>query len=366
MISIDRLKAVRKLIVHKNSGSPCPDGVASALLLRDALPDAEVLFVSHGVELESVKLEEGLLFCDIAPPRGKAEEFLKLGAIVLDHHETEKETVLRFKGRDLGVYADKEQHPGVSGALLAYESVWLPMKQPSKEDRKKYAEPQTTIDDKIARIKRFDEISEIANRFAVLAGVRDTWQKTDPMWEPACMQAAALSFWPWDEWPKDPFVTGIGQMVSMLDIGGVLVEKEKAKADRLAKQALIAKTSFGTTYAVVPTMETSDVAELVEADLLIGFGYHAEVVVGSNSTGFGAEPRDNNVRVRTVMRLSTRSRGGFDCQRWMRMLGGGGHKGAAGAQVRLWQDDEHPYEMIRRLLEDYQAGRAVDEEEANQ
>ncbi len=44
MIPIETLRAVRTIITHAN----CPDGVASALILHQALPNAAIVFLAAG------------------------------------------------------------------------------------------------------------------------------------------------------------------------------------------------------------------------------------------------------------------------------------------------------------------------------
>ncbi len=119
MIDVEKLSAVRRVIVHAN----CADGMASAMILHDALPDAEVVFLQHGTaEFLSLPATTGMLFCDISPPADRVAEFVGVGAIVLDHHKTVRDVVEAFG--DCGVFADETKEPGVSGALLAYREVW--------------------------------------------------------------------------------------------------------------------------------------------------------------------------------------------------------------------------------------------------
>lgn len=44
MIDIDSLKAIKTIVTHAH----CPDGVSSALILHDVLPEAEVIFAQYG------------------------------------------------------------------------------------------------------------------------------------------------------------------------------------------------------------------------------------------------------------------------------------------------------------------------------
>jgi len=144
MIPKSKLEAVTTIVTHKD----CPDGVASALILRDALPDRRIVFLAHGsAELRDFPAEHGQLWCDIVPPRERVKEFVDAGAIVLDHHRGARDIVEAVA--ENGVFADEEAEPGVSGALLAYREVSVAL---GRAD---------------ARLESF----------AKLAGVRDTWQR---------------------------------------------------------------------------------------------------------------------------------------------------------------------------------------------
>ena len=151
-IPTPKLRAVRHIIAHDN----CPDGVASAMILKQVLPDAKVSFVQYNTpEHESMAPEEHALFCDFSP--ATPEGWVEKGAIVLDHHKTAKTVVEAFG--ELGVYADEAAEPGVCGALLAYREVWL---QLAKE--------------------QYEGEAEVVETFSTLAGIRDTWQKHDSRW----------------------------------------------------------------------------------------------------------------------------------------------------------------------------------------
>ena len=326
-IDIDKLLAVKTIAAHTYPDRPCPDGVASALILRDALPEAEVVFVTHGAELDKLSERPNVLYCDIAPARECA------GAIVLDHHVTSRHLVERYEAN--GVYSDR---PGVSGAMLAYREVWLPVayRGPNRPANHVY-EGRGDVG---------------ALQLARLAGVRDTWQRDSPDWEEACAQAEALAFWPWKKWSEFAF-DGNGftrELEAMLAIGPVLYEKKMASARKLALEAHRATTEKGTRLAIVPTRETSDVAEFIgdEADVVIGFSYARPSSAGP------------------VLALSLRSHGGYHvgalCKK---LLGGGGHQAAAGAEVQMMWDSwcPGPYERILHVFktweQDAQMGSAL-------
>jgi hypothetical protein len=297
MIPIEILQSVRTIITHKD----CPDGIASAILLHDAIPDAEVKFLSHGEKAYAELVPSGNgrdLFCDIAPPESQAPLFEAAGAIVLDHHKGSENLIKTFFSERNYVFADEKSAPGVSGAVLAFREVWAPF-----EEHRKVHRGGTT--------HRYHR----AKDFAQLAGIRDTWQTLDSRFQLASEQAEALRFWPVTHWLGilDPF-DGT-EMNVMLNIGSVLWEKKLEAAKRTEEGAWFVKSNGGTRCVLFEgTAMTSDVAERIgkEADLIIGFG-------------LSVEPHG-----RHLLHVSLRSRTDFDCVAFAKMMGGGGHTRAAG------------------------------------
>ena len=161
MISVETLKRVTVIYTH----SHCPDGLASAMILKDAFRmlgmNPRIEFLTHGTPEH---FEAGapiandasmVLFCDIAPHRGGRVRSSSQ-VIVLDNHVTAKDIVESFGS--LGVYADAEKEPGVSGAVLAHREVWMSIAQ------------------QIAK----GWIPRELDDFAYCVGARDTWQTQDP------------------------------------------------------------------------------------------------------------------------------------------------------------------------------------------
>lgn len=314
MIDLARLRSVRIVVTHDN----CPDGMASAILVADALRPygAEFVFAQYGTQkyLE-LPAKTGMLFVDIAPPEHRASQFLECGAIVLDHHKSARPVVERFVDVGLGAFADEERDIGVSGALLAYRHVWKPLRDRDVDDHAAYRPGH-------------------AHAFAALAGVRDTWQRDDVRWNQACAQAEALRFWPWCQWPGDPFGVDYPRMQSMIDIGDVLVDRRLSGAKKLIAQGLHTTSSRGKRLLIIPSRDTSDVAEMVgsEADLVIGFSLMHDA----------GEAK---------MIVSTRSRGDFDCRLLCEANGGGGHTRAAGCEITLAPGWPHPFVLLPAMVD---------------
>ncbi|NIV35918.1 MAG: hypothetical protein GWN58_42650, partial [Anaerolineae bacterium] len=77
------------------------------------------------------------------------------------------------------MFADEDEEPGVSGATLAFRHVWQVIHMTARCHEDPYLKVE---------------------RFAELAGIRDTWQTEDSAWDEACAQAEALMFWGLENW----------------------------------------------------------------------------------------------------------------------------------------------------------------------
>lgn len=333
MIPLEALRAVRVVIAHGYPDGPCPDGLAGAMVLQDVLPHAEIRFsVLNTSAYEALPADPHMLFVDMVPPESRLDEFVAAGAIVLDHHKNNRDAITRFGER--GVFADEVTEPGVSGALLAFEHVWLPFW------RELFMEPFADAAN-VGRVRAFAE----------LVGVRDTWQQKDPRWRAACAQSKVLRFFPPEDWlDGDPLnESRLTSRISML--GEVLMRKDDEQTKQLLASAFPFQTPRGTRVVVLPSTYVSDAATAIgdEADVVIGFNFRL---------GRGHVPD---------LRLSFRSRGARDVAAIAKTLGGGGHTNAAGAAVSLtlggaidrYEDEtdphdestsRNPYTMIQRIM----------------
>jgi hypothetical protein len=309
---------VKTIVCHKD----CPDGVASALILRDVFPDARVCFVQHGTaELCDFPAEPGQLWCDIVPPRDRAQSFVTAGAIVLDHHKGAAYIVALFGDR--GVFADENAEPGVSGAMLAFREVWRRVCQPSATESEWM----------------------VVQDFATLAGIRDTWQRQSPRWEDACAQAAALRFWPVGDIlrPLPDGRTDWPNVARKMEIGPVLIAKDRERDDRTISEALRFEEG-GVRVLCFEGHHTSDISDRLwaEIDLVMGWRYYVDA--GAPKVAF-----------------SLRSRGGFSAADFAKRFGGGGHTQAAGftldlPSVRVPPLSADPYSAAVDLLRLHLAG----------
>lgn len=307
---IKDISSIRKIISHNN----CADGTGSALLIKDVCPEAEVLFVQYGTESYlNLPVENGLIFCDISPPAESAHLFVQVGSYVLDHHRSAASVVSLFG--DHGRFADENLHPGISGTMLAYSEIW----KPSVADR----DP---------------EYSAFVEKFARLAGVRDTWQNSSPEWQDACIQSSLMNFMPNTEWIRIGLREIFNRWDSYWSIGKILMDKHLNSVQKAIKGGFNFVSDKGTRVLVFNSKSyTSDATEMLadKYDLIVGFGYSVEGGIG-----------------RII--LSTRSYSNFDCSLFSRSIGGGGHTKAAGASL-IVPSGENPYETIIRLLNKFEA-----------
>ena len=403
MITLDSFRTVKTIVCHENpDGTPCPDGMASAILLADALPGRKVVFTAYGSRLRSIPVEEGVLFADICPEETEAPAWVRAGAIVLDHHESRRHVVASFGAR--GVFGENEKLE--AGAMLAYQHVWLPVHE---------GESGTS--------GTVEAWRENAHRFAHLAAVRDTWQTGHPDWSAACEQSAALAFYDWDTfgkikdpfgpnrfWPPgarsracegremmgnlDPHTPPDGggvDLSALLRVGPHLVKKRAAHIAKLAAdlQGTREPLRNGKMLLMVNVFSSADASELADAvegvDIIAGYRVlpndkllvslrsrsvedpmtqaasvrvdmigapRCESVIEQAAAAVPERPRLRDKMLAEASALRSRSkieRGeSIDVSLIAACYGGGGHPGAAGFSILC---DGHPEDVILKALD---------------
>ncbi len=297
------LEAVRTIVSHDS----CADGIASALLLHDALPAAEIIFADYGTAID-LPVRPHMLFCDFSPPPARVDEFVAAGAIVLDHHRSARPIVDKFAAR--GVFGDEKLDPGVSGAVLAYREVW--------------------------RVLGGGADPVHAKWFAEAAGARDTWQTGSPLWRDGCVQHAVLLAFPQPFWMSLSFSRICAEWAERYAwVGEQLIAQRMDRVEHVLGQAHRFTTRSGVRVVAIPGHSlASDLSERVtgEADLVVAFGFVVE-------------------QGRQMLRISLRSPNRFDCAAFAQQHGGGGHTNAAGFGIAMAPDDPQPYTLIERLFD---------------
>jgi oligoribonuclease NrnB/cAMP/cGMP phosphodiesterase (DHH superfamily) len=320
-MDVSLFEGVNRIVTHGN----CPDGMGSAVILRCVFPGIEPEFYHHKQpEYLNLVPEEGMLFCDITPPEHRAEDFVSVNPIVLDHHKGVEHIVGLYGER--GVFADESKEPGVSGTTLAFREILEPY---IRKVFTKLQNPQKAL--------------QKAGEFARLAGVRDTWQKQDPDWESACHQAAMLTFYPWEHWAdraaSEMFNPYYSQAFSdEMDVGQNIYAKRMKDATKCIKNSIVFK-SCGYKVAVFndPDRLCSDVAEMHRqngVDVVAGF-YYVDDGEGPNII------------------YSIRCNEKFNVQTMASSLGGGGHSKAAGFSVTTQIQDINPFLRFKELFDKF-------------
>lgn len=301
------LSGLRTIVSH---GS-CPDGFASALILRHVLPEARVVLVEHSTpEYAQLAVEPGMVFCDIVPPASRAEAFREAGAIVLDHHKGARELIASFGER--GVFADEASEPGVSGATLAFREVWSRL----AEGETAAARPQV-------------------ERFARLAAIRDTWLRDQPDWDEACAQAAALLFFGYEALASKK-VPGLDE--AEMDVGRGIVARRRADALATARHRVHRWRDEVLIYNDRDGL-VSDVAQAA-----FGLDPRVQLVVG-----FRYEVMSDG-EMKLVFSLRSRP-GGVDVAGIAKRAGGGGHRSAAGFGLPVTRTSPNPLATLSEILE---------------
>lgn len=325
-----KLPHVRKCVSHAG----CPDGIASAMLVKNALPDVEVLFLTHNSdEHRALRAEPGMLFTDFTPfvdqsDNPSADEvarrcapFLDAGAIVLDHHKHQRSVVEAFG--ENGVFADETSEPGVAGAELAYRHVWLPLHE--RESRRLQRDFVTEQSRQVAW-GALEGVRARAAELARLASLRDTWQVTHPDWIEATALSAALRFFPSGYWMQRARVIGLSPEEMMVGRVAVWQERERLLRQQDDVAFFYVGRSSGEadgaegariTIALINTRRAEDLAEHLRetgvANVLVGYQFKGE---------------DKLV-------LSLRSDSTLDAGLLAKSAGGGGHSRAAGCTLQL-------------------------------
>lgn len=315
-ITIEKIRKCKRLITHAYSPTvECPDGIASAMLIKAALPDIEVVFCAYGTDQHlGMEARHGDIWCDFTPHRDQVEKHVRAESVVLDHHKGARDIVEQFR---FGVFADEKDDPGVSGAGLALREIYEPLCQASGGDMAAIGEQMFLM----AHLRG-------AQHLAFLAGVRDTWQRSSPFWKDSCAQQAALVFIGASKLLESeiPYLSHEEQL-----LGDLLVERREREAESAARNAI----RMGSLLVISSSELTSDTAEAIKRlDLAEHRG--SKVLVGFS---YRIEPNDVSIV------FSMRSIGETDVLKIAQENGGGGHTKAAGftvSSIQLLPGGLHP------------------------
>lgn len=301
MIKLESLRTITKVAVH----AQCPDGGMSAAIVRQALPRVEVIEVQYNTPaLDLLPATPGLLFADFSPPPERADEFLAAGAMVLDHHKGAQSVVQRFVEVGRGVFGDETTAPGVSGAVLAYEHVYLPLRGQD----------------------------HALDHFARLIGIRDTWHKSSTLWDEAGIASSGFRAFPLDWWlTHKPMMDDTVWTLGKASVDG------RAKQVKEALGQVVVVSVGGKRFGIFsdPKSLVSDLAELTRQ----------EGVCDALVAWFIVADKPGELK----LVLSCRSSDGVDVAAFCKAHGGGGHTRAAGCKVDM-KLGTAPYQAVIDLL----------------
>ena len=291
------------------------DGMGSALLAKLAFPEAEVRMVNYGAEQRAVEPEEGMLWLDMCPPEDRVDEFVEVGACVIDHHAKQKRLVDKFGRR--GAYSDE---PGVSAALLTFQELLAP-------------DALNADEHELSNLHALED-------YATLIGIRDTWQKSHKRWREACIQSNAVEFYGIEHWLKDAKrrVLPIPSH-DELKVGEMLYDRRIALIKRLASEVIINKTPKGKRWGIIPAngKTTSDLAEYMR----VHHDLHTLVTFFFVTDG-------DFLTIRYSLRSDEIDVGAVAVE-----AGGGGHRNASGFEAKcLFVTIQNPIEHITNKLRD--------------
>jgi len=354
MIKIETLRQVTHVYCHGH----CPDGLASAMILKDAFRmlgmSPRIEFLTHGTPEHQVATDtiEQVLFCDIAPKAGAGSWLVReKWPIVLDHHVGAKAVVESFGS--LGVYADAEKEPGVSGAVLAFREVWLST----------FAE-MVGLNKMAADSPQHDRVRD----FALCVGARDTWQTQDGrflrgQWTSKMLMSKPAAWWLDESGHGTTMHHAPYLSANEIEMGRALFEAHEEAVRQAVEQVVryelleaeqVPSGGRRAVYLYVFQEQASgfrlcsDVSEALRKQtagrmnrgVVAGFSYVVDKP--------GASPR---------LLYSLRGLNDFDVQKFATANGGGGHKAAAGFSVDPQRNDvKNPYEAIRYRLEEFLRG----------
>lgn len=243
MFDINKLKKVNHVITH----AKCADGLASALLIQDVL-NIKVTYLDHYSPLwETMVPTEGMLCCDIIPPKHRIKDFFDKEILMIDHHKYNRNILKDYKHK---VFVDDV--PGVAATNLVYDNVFLPLSQRDEVEK------------------------ELISVFQRNIGVRDTWMDDSIYWEEAMVMSPVLRFFPESYWEGHvPYL-----LPHEIDIGRILLSKTNNALNNLNFKKTVFK-GYKICYIIVDSDDSigdasfSDCADVLMKrdgfDLVLGF-----------------------------------------------------------------------------------------------
>jgi len=273
-ISNEVLANIRTVYYH---GS-CADGIGARQILKDT--PMIVRWIPYYFS-EFTEIPYDALFIDCSPKSHQVEEVLMRGGAIAEHHDSFTTSFIQLHEKYPKQLLFGENILAESGAMLAVHLV---------------EQMRGCITDETKNIAR-------------LLSISDTWQKDDPAFWFARMVSGYVSFF------SNDFNLNLGTLQDMTDTIELFGKVRQKEQDALAKSAIRLEAE-GYKIAFINNINMSNAAEILRNEGI-------DVIVGY-LTKF--EPNEN----RNIVIYSLRSNDRFDCAKFAKDNGGGGHKAAAG------------------------------------
>lgn len=297
-----KLRESNQTVIYAHAN--CADGLASAIIAKAALINAEVVFVSHHKEL--VLDVRPALFVDFCPPAKQADDFLANGSVVLDHHRSAREVVSRFESINQGVFADEEKDRGVSGAMLVYQHVYMGE-------------------------------NEIFQEMAHLIGLSDTYQINNARYLDGVKLSLALRTIPSSIWLNTKLNKESFELFKK--IGAATYDNDQDDLKRLASKVIVIEEG-NVKVAIIDSMKVTGILKLLPAgvDAIIGFHYDVD---------------SDKQSVQLQLSVRSKSKERFHAANFCKLFGGGGHDHAAGCSLDVSYSTKNPYSQIQNVIKLY-------------
>lgn len=290
-----KLASARRVYYHGG----CPDGIIAREFLKQYLGNENVhleyIPISPSQKLE---VTEHSAFIDVTPLPEQFEDFLRAGAIIMDHHNSMKPLFEQFEATYPNQLLFGETAEGESGAWLAYSVVM----------------------ETYSHVPSYPPSKETADHWALVArmiAVGDCWIKEDPMFEKARYLGQHVALIGNDYESGIPTPEFIQHAIQF----GELKSKEvKRLADHVMFRDICGiRVGF--------TNQTKDISDLSE---ILRSHYGANLVVGWQQQ----RKKMDNLPME-VTTFSFRSDECIDVGAFAKFLSsrGGGHARAAGAMI---------------------------------
>lgn len=301
--TLDRIFNAERVYFHSN----CPDGIMARNILKylfDEVASAAAQNSQYGgfyypaSPSNELPLIKNAIFIDMAPIASQFEDFLKAGAVILDHHESNRYLFDQYKEQypEQLVFGENADHE--SGAMLAYKVL------------------ATYFDD-----SRFYTYIIEAKKAADYISISDCWHKQDPRFE----SGRALAH----------FITLQGNDYNnladpeIMDMAELIYTNKKKEDTKIAKKAekVFITTKDGQKIKVcfLNRENVSDVSEILRND------YGVNLVVGWQKDTY-INKKDES-KINKIIKFSLRSDDSVNCRKIAELLGGGGHDRAAGFSI---------------------------------